>query len=129
MKTTHLYKILLSALISVSIPTIMSAAMAKQDGVDCIICCRATTGGSSNCRLDIERCAARWEYTCPSGKKVYCGTFLWSFIACREDTRPSYEECWDYTSQTCTNAYPANSPDYDCDQEYINQKCLENIHE
>lgn len=129
MKTTHLYKILLSALISVSIPTIMSAAMAKQDDVDCIICCRATTGGSSNCRLDIEHCNATWEYTCPSGKKVYCGYFEWNFIACREDTRPSYEECWAYTGQTCENAMSISAIDYVCDQSYIEIQCLENIPE
>lgn len=129
MKNTPLCTILLSMVIGAFLPTFLPAATAKQGNVDCIICCKATTGGSSNCRMDIERCAARWEHICPSGKKVYCGTFLWSFIACREDTRPAYEECWEYTGQTCTNAYPVNSPDYDCDQGYINQQCLEHIPE
>jgi hypothetical protein len=125
MKIPHTYTSVLLLCMSSVIPVSLIAATANQGSVDCGICCRATTGGSSNCRLDVEHCSADWIHTCPSGNKVYCGYFEWNFIACREDTRSYYEECWEYTGRTCENAIPVNALDYMCDQHYIDMQCLE----
>lgn len=129
MKKNHRCVFLLFVWLVAITPAVVSAATAQQADVDCVICCKATTGGSSNCRVDIERCVVTIYRICLSGKKVFCGSHHWSLVACREDTRPWYEECWEYTGQTCENSMPISIRDYSCDESYINQQCLETLPE
>ena len=127
MRCIHFCLPLLTALVVVCIPNVLSAAMKQQSNVDCGICCDFVTGGSgSNCRVDIERCTMYWVAACPQNPsiKVPCGTIRWEFIACKVDTRPHSAECYDYTQLSCENAMPTTAWDsYDCTPSIINDYC------